>query len=255
MPSMTNTFKAAIKAKRAQIGLWQSLASPYTTELCAGAGFDFLVIDGEHAPNDIPSIMAQLQAMKGSPSQAIVRPPVGETSLIKQVLDIGAQTVLIPIVETVEQAQQLVAAVRYPPLGVRGVAGLTRATYFGKVPDYLKRANDEVCLLVQVETRKGLDNLNEIAAVDGVDGVFIGPADLSAALGHLGNPTHPEVRSTIEDCIKRIATVGKAPGILMADEAFAQRCLDLGALFVAVNTDISLFAQGVYATATKYKRG
>ncbi|MDH7794385.1 MULTISPECIES: HpcH/HpaI aldolase/citrate lyase family protein [unclassified Beijerinckia] len=255
MPSMTNTFKAAIKAKKPQIGLWQSLASPYTTELCAGAGFDFLVIDGEHAPNDIPSIMAQLQAMKGSSSHAIVRPPVGETSLIKQVLDIGAQTILVPIVETVEQAQQLVAAVRYPPLGVRGVAGLTRATQFGKATSYLQRANDEVCLLVQVETRKGLDNLNEIAAVDGVDGVFIGPADLSAALGHLGNMSHPEVRATIEDCMKRIAAAGKAPGILMADEVFAQRCLDLGALFVAVNTDITLFAQSVYATATKYKRG
>lgn len=255
MPSLTNPFKAAMKAKQAQIGLWQSLASPYTAELCAGAGFDFLVIDGEHAPNDIPLIMAQLQAVKGSPAHAIVRPPVGETALIKQVLDIGAQTVLVPIVETVEQAQQLVAAVRYPPLGVRGVAGYTRAAHFGTVPDYLKRANDEICLLVQVETRKGLDNLNEIAAVDGVDGVFIGPADLSAALGHLGDPSHPEVRSTIEDCMKRIAAAGKAPGILMADEAFAQRCLDLGALFVAVNTDISLFAQSVYATAKKYKRG
>ncbi|MDB5532060.1 MAG: 2,4-dihydroxyhept-2-enedioate aldolase [Hyphomicrobiales bacterium] len=253
MFEIANPFKAAMKAKKPQIGLWQALANPISAELCAGAGFDFLVVDGEHAPNDIPTIAAQLQAIKGTLAHAIVRPPIGETHLIKQLLDIGAQTILVPIVETVEQTEQLVRAVRYPPQGVRGVATLTRAAQFGRVPDYLKRANDEICLLVQVETLKGLDNLDAIAAVEGVDGVFIGPSDLSAALGHLGDPMHPDVVKVIEDCIKRIAAADKAPGILMVNEPFARKCLELGTLFLAVGSDVTVLAQGTTALAAKYK--
>ncbi|MDF2114975.1 HpcH/HpaI aldolase/citrate lyase family protein [Roseiarcaceae bacterium H3SJ34-1] len=249
-----NPFKAAMKAKKAQIGLWQALANPISAELCAGAGFDFLVVDGEHAPNDIPTIASQLQAIKGTLAHAIVRPPIGETHLIKQLLDIGAQTILVPIVETVEQTEQLVRAVRYPPQGVRGVATLTRAAQFGRVPDYLNRANDEICLLVQVETVKGLDNLDAIAGVEGVDGVFIGPSDLSAALGHLGDPMHPDVLKVIEDCIRRIAKADKAPGILMVNEPFARKCLELGTLFLAVGSDVTVLAQGTTALAAKYKR-
>jgi 4-hydroxy-2-oxoheptanedioate aldolase len=253
MAAPINPFKAALKEGRAQIGLWVALANPVSAELVAGCGFDFLVIDGEHAPNDVPGILAQLQATAASPSHVVVRPPIGETWLIKQILDIGAQTVLVPMVDTAEQAQALVAAMRYPPEGVRGVASLTRAAAFGRTPDYLKTANREVCLLVQVETRKGLENIDAIAAVEGVDGVFIGPSDLSAALGHLGDAMHPEVTGAIEDAIVRIARAGKAPGILMADEAFARRCLDLGALFVAVGSDAVLLSKGAQALATRYK--
>jgi 4-hydroxy-2-oxoheptanedioate aldolase len=243
-----------LKARKPQIGLWVALANPVSAELVGGCGFDFLVIDGEHSPNDIPTIMSQLQALNGSPSHPVVRPPIGEAWLIKQTLDIGAQTILVPMVETAEQAQALVAAVRYPPDGVRGVAALTRAAQFGRTPDYLKTANREVCLLVQVETRRGLDNLDAIAAVEGVDGVFIGPSDLSAALGHLGDPMHPEVKAAIEDAMIRIARAGKAPGILMADEPFARRCLELGALFVAVGSDAVLLSRGAQALASTYKR-
>lgn len=255
MAAPTNHFKAALRAGRPQIGLWVALANSMSAELVAGAGFDFLVIDGEHGPNDIPLIMTQLQGVAAAPgrTQAIVRPPVGETHLIKQVLDIGAQTVLVPIVETVEQTQMLVQAMRYPPQGVRGVATLTRAAHFGQAKDYLRTANEEVCLLVQVETKRGLDNLDAIAAVEGVDGVFIGPSDLAAALGHLGDPMHPEVVAVIEDAMTRIAKAGKAPGILMANEPLARRCLELGALFVAVGSDAVLLAQGAQALAAKYK--
>ena len=254
MAAPVNTFKAALKAGKPQIGLWVALANPLSTELVGGCGFDFLVIDGEHSPNDIPSIMSQLQALNGSTSPAVVRPPVGEAWLIKQALDIGAQTILVPMVDTAEQAQALVAAVRYPPDGIRGVAALTRAAQYGRTPDYLKTANREVCLLVQIETRRGLDNLDAIAAVEGVDGVFIGPSDLSAALGHLGDPMHPEVKAAIEDAMVRIARAGKAPGILMADEAFARRCLDLGALFVAVGSDAVLLSRGAQALVAAYRR-
>lgn len=253
MRAQANGFKAALREGRAQIGLWVALANPLSAELVAGAGFDFLVIDGEHAPNDIRSILAQLQAVAASGCHAMVRPPVGETHLIKQVLDIGAQTVLVPIVETVQQTQALVAAMRYPPQGVRGVATLTRAAQFGRTVDYLRTANEEVCLLVQVETRRGLDNLDAIAAVEGVDGVFIGPSDLAAALEHLGDPMHPDVVAVIEDAMARIKRAGKAPGILMANEALARRCLELGALFVAVGSDATLLALGANALALKYK--
>ncbi|MDB5568889.1 MAG: 2,4-dihydroxyhept-2-enedioate aldolase [Hyphomicrobiales bacterium] len=253
MRAAANPFKAALRAGKPQIGLWVALANPLSAELVAGTGFDFLVIDGEHAPNDIPLIMAQLQAVAASTAHPVVRPPIGETHLIKQVLDIGAQTVLVPIVETVEQTRQLVQAMRYPPEGVRGVATLTRAAQFGRATDYLKTANEEVCLLVQVETRRGLENLDAIAAVEGVDGVFIGPSDLAAALGHLGDPMHPEVVAAIEDAMVRIARAGKAPGILMANEKLARRCLELGALFVAVGSDAVLLAQGARALAAVYK--
>jgi 4-hydroxy-2-oxoheptanedioate aldolase len=253
MRAAINPFKAALRAGKSQIGLWVALANPLSAELVAGAGFDFLVIDGEHAPNDIPLILAQLQAVSASATHVVVRPPIGETHLIKQVLDIGAQTVLVPIVETVDQARQLVQAMRYPPGGVRGVATLTRAAQFGRATDYLTTANEEVCLLVQVETRRGLENLDAIAAVEGVDGVFIGPSDLAAALGRLGDPMHPEVVAVIEDAMVRIAKAGKAPGILMANEALARRCLELGALFVAVGSDAVLLAQGARSLAATYK--
>ncbi|HTR35515.1 MAG TPA: 4-hydroxy-2-oxoheptanedioate aldolase [Bryobacteraceae bacterium] len=254
MPIKKNTFKAALKNGQAQIGLWIGLANSYTAELCAGAGFDWLLIDGEHAPNDVRSILGQLQAMSAYPVHPIVRPVIGDVPLIKQLLDIGAQTLLVPLVETAEQAKQLVAAMRYPGAGIRGVGpSLARASQWSRIPDYVHTANDEMCLLVQVETRKGLDNLDAIASVEGVDGVFIGPSDLSAALGHLGNANHPEVQSTIEDMIRRIRAAGRAAGILTLDEGLARHYLSLGALFVAVGQDGNLLMRATTELARKFK--
>lgn len=249
-----NTFKQRLRDGHAQIGLWLGLADPYSAEMAANAGFDWLVIDGEHAPNDLRSTLGQLQAIAPYASHPVVRPVIGDTALIKQLLDIGAQTLLVPMVETAEQARQLVRATRYPPLGVRGMGSpLARASRWNNVEDYLDQADQQMCLLVQVETRLGLENLDAIAATEGVDGVFIGPADLSASMGHRGNPTHPEVQAAIEGAIARILAAGKAPGILMGDEQLARRYLALGALFVAVGVDTSVLMRGLQNLLGTYK--
>jgi len=250
-----NTFKAALKnSERAQIGLWLGLADPICAEICAGAGFDWLLIDGEHAPNDVRSILAQLQAVAPYPAHPIVRPVSGDVQLIKQLLDVGAQTLLIPMVETADQARLLVSAMRYPPVGIRGVgAALARASQWNRVTEYLHRANGQMCLLVQVETRLGLENLDAIAAVEGVDGVFIGPSDLSAALGHLGKPSHPDVQQAIETAIGRIRASGRAAGILTTDEAQARRYLSLGCNFVAVGLDGNLLMRSTQDLAARFK--
>ncbi|MGH7987521.1 MAG: 4-hydroxy-2-oxoheptanedioate aldolase [Candidatus Binataceae bacterium] len=250
----TNHFKRAISQGSPQIGLWLALADAGCAELCAGAGFDWLLLDAEHGPNDLRTLLAQLQAIAPYDSHPIVRPPIGDTHLIKQILEIGAQTLLIPMVESAAQAANLVAAMHYPPRGVRGVgAALGRSSRWTRIASYLKRAGDEMCLLVQIETRPGLENLREIAAVDGVDGVFIGPADLSASMGHLGNMTHPEVLATIEHCIADIRKANKAAGILMSDETLARRYLELGCSFIAVGADDLLLAQAADRLAKKYK--
>jgi len=255
MPAPVNSFKAAIAAGKPQIGFWLALANAYTAEIAAHAGFDWLLVDGEHAPNDIPSILAQLQAI-GSASHPVVRLPIGEAWLIKQALDIGAQTLLIPMVESAEQARQLVRAVRYPPEGMRGVgASIARASAFSRIGDYLNTADEQVCLLVQVENRAGLAALDEILTVDGVDGVFVGPADLAADLGYIGRPGVPEVQAAVEDALTRIVKSGKAAGILTSDEALNKRYLELGATFVAVGTDVTMFAQSTSALAKRYKGG
>jgi len=238
-----NNFKRALARREAQVGLWLSLANPYTAEVCATAGFDWLLIDGEHAPNDVRSILAQLQALAPYPGHAIVRPVIGEVALIKQLLDIGAQTLLVPMVDTAEQARQLVAATRYPPEGVRGNgSAIARASRWGLREDYVEQANDEICLLVQAETRTALDNLEAICAVDGVDGVFIGPADLAASLGHRSDPGHPQVQDAIDGALRRIIASGKAAGTITPDIAQAQRYLDMGCTFVAVGLDARLLA-------------
>jgi 4-hydroxy-2-oxoheptanedioate aldolase len=257
MQTPINTFKQALKNKQPQIGLWMGLANDYTTEICALAGFDWLVIDGEHAPNDLGSILAQLKTLAAYPgSHAVARVPVGETALIKQYLDLGAQNILVPMVDTAEQAAQLVKAMRYPQNdgqgGVRGMAG-ARASRWGHYADYFQRANEEVCLLVQVETVQALNNLDAIAATPGVDGVFIGPADLSAAMGHVGNPGHPDVQAAIEGAITRILQAGKAPGILTADRALAERYLALGAVFVAVGLDTQILVRHTSELAAHFK--
>lgn len=239
-----NAFKRAIAAGRQQVGLWVSLSSAYAAEVVAGAGFDWLLLDTEHSPSDVPSVLAQLQAVAGYPSVSpVVRPAWNDKVLIKRHLDVGAQSLLIPYVSTAEEAAAAVAAIRYPTRGVRGVAGTTRAARFGRIPDYAKRAEEELCLLVQVETREALANLEAIAKTDGIDGVFIGPADLAAALGHLGNPGHPEVQSAIADAIRRIRACGKPPGILAMDEAGARRWMEAGTVFTAVGMDVAILAR------------
>lgn len=251
-----NRFKTALAAGEAQIGLWHALASPYAAELCAGAGFDWLVIDGEHAPNDIPMILSSLQAVAAYPVEPVVRPPVGETALIKQLLDIGARSLLIPMVESATQAAALVAATRYPPDGTRGVgAAIGRASRWTRRGGYNAQAAAEICLLLQVETVRGLEAIDAIAATPGVDGVFIGPSDLAASMGHLGDNGHPEVQRAIEDGIARILAAGRAPGILTGDETEARRYLSLGARFVAVGADILLLVREVDALARRFKTG
>jgi 4-hydroxy-2-oxoheptanedioate aldolase len=250
-----NLFKIAINEPGStQFGFWLALANAYSAEVCATAGFDWLLIDAEHAPNDLRTILAQLQAIAPYPAHAIVRPPVGDPNLIKQLLDIGVQTLLVPMVETAEQAAAIVAATRYPTAGIRGVGGaLARASRWNAIPDYLHKANSEMCVLVQVESVTALKNLDAIAAVDGVDGVFVGPSDLAATMGHLGNPTHPEVLSAIEDAIRRIKLAGKPPGILTFDEPLIQRYTELGCRFIAVGADVILLTKVVRGLAQKYK--
>ena len=252
MQTPVNGFKQALSNKQAQIGLWVSLANPYSTEICAGAGFDWLLLDSEHAPNDLRSIMAQLQTIAAYPSQAVCRVPIGDSTSIKQFLDLGAQNLLVPMVDTPEQARALVQACRYPPDGFRGMGG-ARASRWGRYPHYAKEANAQVCLLVQVETRLALSNLDAIVATEGVDGVFIGPADLSASMGHIGNSGHPEVQAAIEDAIQRVARAGKAAGILTPDTALARRYLELGATFVAVGLDTLLLVRGTNALVSQFK--
>lgn len=248
-----NQFKDQL-GKRPQFGLWQALASTYTAEICAGAGFDWLLFDGEHSPIDLVQAVGLLQAVAPYPVEPIVRLPSGDTVLIKRYLDIGARTLLIPMVESGVEAKMLAEATRYPPHGTRGVgAGLARASRWLRTPDYLKSAHQDQCLLLQVESRAGLAALDDIAAVDGVDGVFIGPADLAADMGHLGSPGHSEVQAAISAAFKRIKASGKAIGILASDEASARYYTSQGADFIGVGTDVSLLARGAEALARTYK--
>ena len=251
-----NAFKRALRETRPQIGLWLGLTDGYVAELLACAGFDWLLIDGEHAPNDVRQVLAQLQAVAPYPTHAVVRPVQGDTALIKQYLDIGVQTLLVPMIETAEQAAQVVAATRYPPRGVRGVgSALARASRWNQVDGYLHKAEQELCVLVQVESLRALENLDAIAAVEGVDGVFFGPADLSASMGHLGAPGTEAVQRAVADGIAAVRRAGKAAGILSADPVLARRYLEMGALFVAVGVDTTLLSQAARNLARSFKEG
>jgi 4-hydroxy-2-oxoheptanedioate aldolase len=257
MKTPINAFKKAMAEKRTQYGLWVSLMGPLTTEICAAAGFDWLLLDSEHTPNDPMNALQQSQVIAAYPGvQAIARIPMGHgyvgQALIKQYLDCGIQTLLVPMVETAEQARELVRCMRYPPGGIRGMAA-TRASGWGRNATYAKEANDQVCLLVQAETRLGIQNLDEIAAVDGVDGVFIGPSDLSAAFGHVGDPWHPEMQQIIADAFRRIQAAGKAVGILTLDEDLARTHVKMGATFIAVGTDSNLMVKATSGLAAKFK--
>ncbi len=267
MKTPHNPFKQALAEGRTQIGLWAALASPYSTELLAGIGYDWLLLDGEHAPNDVRSTLSQLQAVASAQhafgdarSHPVVRVPLGTgeagTALIKQHLDLGAQTLLVPMVDTPEQAAQVVAACRYAPAGVRGMgSALARASRWNAHPAYVREADAQVCVLVQAETALAMQHLDAIAATPGVDGVFIGPADLSASMGHPGNAAHPDVQAAIEQGIARILKAGKAPGILATSEPPARKWLAAGARFVAVGADTMLLASGAQALLGQFKEG
>ncbi|MDR5781104.1 aldolase/citrate lyase family protein [Caballeronia sp. LZ065] len=249
-----NGFKRSLSEGIPQFGLWAAFADGYVTEALASAGFDWLLIDNEHAPNDLRSTLAQLQAMAPYRSHAVVRPVRSDTALIKQLLDIGAQTLLLPMIDTPEQAREAVAATRYPPHGVRGVgAALGRASRWNRVPDYLSRAAGEICVLLQVETTTGLSNLAAIANIEGVDGVFFGPADLSASMGLLGKAGAEPVREAIRDGIALVRQAGKAAGVLAPDETHAREYLAAGATFVAIGTDVSLLTGAANKLLAGYK--
>jgi len=246
-----NEFKRRLAEPGVQYGMWISLADPVAAEISAGAGFDWLMIDAEHSPNDLRTLLVQLQAVNAYPVSPVIRPPKGDPVLIKQYLDLGAQTILVPMIETAEQAEEMVRATRYPPHGIRGVA-TGRGARWGRVENYWQQANDEMCLLVQVETVEGVKNLMDIAMVDGVDGVFIGPSDLGAALGHLGDPTHPNVREAVAAAIMAVRAAGKPAGVLSVNPTLAREFRDAGANFVAVGVDTHLLAKQTKALADSF---
>jgi 4-hydroxy-2-oxoheptanedioate aldolase len=248
-----NSFKHAIAKGGLQIGLWCSLCSPITAEIVSHSGFDWLLLDTEHSPNEVPDVLAQLQAVQAGTAAAIVRPAWNDIVLIKRFLDIGAQTLLIPFVQTPEEARRAVEATRYPPGGIRGITGSGRASRYGRVKDYLKNASQEICLLVQVETKSALDRIEDIAAVDGIDGVFIGPNDLSASFGHIGNWAHADVQDALQDAVRRLKKVGKPAGILTPNEDEAKRFIAWGYTFVAVGADLGLLARGADGLAKRFK--
>jgi len=257
MQTPINAFKKTLQEKRTQYGLWCSLLGPLETEICAAAGFDWLLLDSEHTPNDLQNLMVQSQIIAGYPGvQGVARIPMGHgyvgQALIKQYLDLGIQTLLVPMVDNAEQARELVRCLRYPPEGIRGMAA-TRASAWGRNANYAREANREVCLLVQVETQEGVRNADAIAEVEGVDGVFIGPSDLSAAFGHVGDPWHPEMMKLHEDLFRRIERAGKGIGILTLDEALARKHVEMGATFIAVGTDSNLMVKASSALSAKFK--
>ncbi len=248
-----NSFKQALREGRPQIGLWSSLCSNLTMEIIAGSGFDWLLIDTEHAPNELPAVFNHLQSCVGGTAAPVVRIAWNDAILFKRFLDIGTQNFLVPWVQNADEARAAARAVRYPPQGIRGVAVTHRANKWGRVTDYYQRANDEVCVLVQLETRAALSQIEAIGAVEGVDGLFIGPSDLAADMGHLGNNRHPDVKALIEEALPRILKTGKAAGILAPVEEDAKHWLKLGFSYVAVGSDLGVLARGTEALAAKFK--
>jgi 4-hydroxy-2-oxoheptanedioate aldolase len=248
-----NRLKRALRDGQVQIGLWSGLSSHIAAEIVAGAGFDWILIDTEHSPTELADVHRQLQAMQGSGTAAMVRLPWNDPVVFKRLLDLGVQSLLVPYVQNADEARRAVAATRYPPDGIRGVATTTRASRYGRVKDYVGRAHDEICVIVQVETRAALARLETIAAVDGVDGLFIGPSDLAADMGHLGDSAHPEVRAAIDDAIGRIRATGKAAGILAPVEGDARHWLELGSTLLAVGSDVSILARQADALASTFK--
>ncbi len=249
-----NHFKKTLSSRTMQIGLFVGLADTIAAEVVGTAGFDWLIIDGEHGPNDLRSIIAQMQVLAACDTQIVVRTVDHDAARIKQLLDGGAQTLMVPMVDSAAEASALVRAMRYPPQGIRGVGtALARAAKWNGVPDYLEHADREMCLIVQIETVRALAALDEIVAVEGVDAVFIGPADLAASMGYLGQPGHPEVKQAIEEAIKKIVASGKAAGALATDTDTAARYQALGACFLQVGVDTLLLRNAAVSLAEKFK--
>jgi 4-hydroxy-2-oxoheptanedioate aldolase len=249
-----NRFKAGLRTGRPQIGLWSALCSNLVAEIIAGAGFDWILIDTEHGPNEVPGVLSQLQAMSTGTAEPVVRVAWNDPVLIKRILDTGARSILVPFVQNADEARKAVAATRYPPLGIRGVSVAPRANRFGRVPNYHRRAHEEMCVLVQVETRTALAEIEAIAAVEGVDGIFIGPSDLAADMGHLAEATHPEVQAAIASACARIRSAGKAAGMLTSDQEAAARYLGIGFSFVAVGSDVGVLSQNALKLAAHFQR-
>lgn len=255
MPAPVNLLKQRLARGETVFGCWLGMGEPYLAEMAGTAGFDWLLIDGEHAPNDIRSLGAQVAVLAGSASSPIVRLPVGDTALIKQALDAGAQSLMIPMVESGEQAAQVFAATRYPPTGVRGIgSSLARASQFNAIPDYLATADDQICLILQVESRKALANLDDILAVP-ADCVFVGPSDLAADMGHLGGAAHPEVKAAVFEALARIRKAGRAAGILTTEPDYIAEARAAGANFVGVGVDVLLYVNAMRALAQQHKAG
>lgn len=256
MLAQENRFKTAIQQGKPQIGLWLDMGEAIIAEIAGTAGFDWLVIDGEHGPNDLRSIIDQLRALATSSAEPVVRIPVGESWIIKQMLDAGARTLLVPMVDSAAEAEALVSAMHYPPRGIRGMgAVVARASGFNTIDNYAQTASDGLCLLVQAETRAAIADLDNILKVDGIDGVFIGPADLAADMGYLGRIDEPEVQSVIEAAISKIVASGKAAGILTFNEVYNRRYMELGASFVAVGADVTEFSSALKSLCGRYKGG
>ena len=248
-----NAVKRALREGRQQIGLWSTLGSAIAAEVLRDAGFDWILFDTEHSPNDVVTVLPQLHAMQGGTTSAVVRPVWNDPLVFKRFLDIGVQTFLVPWIQSADEARKAVAATRYPPHGLRGVATTIRANRYGKVKDYLARANDEICIIAQIETRAAVEQIEAIAAVDGIDALFIGPSDLSADMGHLGDNGHPEMRAAIGAAVARILRSGKAAGILAPVEADARHWLDAGCLFVGVGNDTGVLARQTEALAGRFR--
>lgn len=254
MKNPQNAFKLALKEKRHQLGIWNSIGGNTACEVLANCGFDWVLIDTEHSPVEAVEVLQALQTIAGYPDvSAVVRPTANDPVLIKRLLDIGAQSLLIPYVQSAEEARAAVKSMQYPPQGIRGVAGITRASRFGKVGDYNACAEQELCVVVQVETAEALEQLEEIATVEGVDGVFIGPADLSASMGHPGNPDHPDVIKAIEGTIERLNNIGVPAGILTLDESFSKRCIELGTSFTVVGVDLAILVSETSALRQRFR--
>jgi 4-hydroxy-2-oxoheptanedioate aldolase len=249
-----NAFKQALAKGERQVGLWCGLASPVSAEILAGAGFDWIVIDGEHAPNDITTLLPQLQAMRGGTAEPVFRVPWNEPVIIKRALDVGARSLLVPFVQNAEEARRAVAASRYPPLGIRGVAVTPRATDYGRMQGYHRNAHLDTCVLVQLETRTALNEIEAVAAIEGVDGIFIGPSDLAAAFGHLGNPKHPDVQAAIKDAARRIRAAGKSAGFLTSNADDVEGLFEMGFNFTAVGSDVGILARGADQLAARFRK-
>lgn len=255
MPAPANALKRRLATGDTLYGCWVGLADAYAAEITASAGFDWLLIDAEHAPNDLRSILAQLRVVEASASAAVVRLPDDDATGIKRALDIGAQSLLVPMIESGAQAARVLGATRYPPTGFRGLgSALARASRFSAIPDYATTANEEICVLVQVESRAGLDALDDILSLDGLDGVFIGPADLAADLGYVGQPGAPAVRDAVLDALARIRAAGRTAGVLTSDPAYIADCREAGANFIGVGIDVTVYANAIRALGATYRK-